>query len=181
MKPALRLARSEDLADLLEIYAAEVRHGTASWEWEPPDLGEYRRRFEVQQVSGWPWFLAELDGRIAGFAYASRYRPRIGYSWCVEDSVYVAAWARGRGVGRALLDALVAACTLRGARQMVAVIGDSENTASIALHRSLGFREVGRLPAIGFKAGRWLDCVLMQRTLGPGCSSPPPLAPPRGP
>jgi phosphinothricin acetyltransferase len=103
---------------------------------------------------------------------------RIGYAWCVEDSVYVAGWARGRGVGRQLLRALAEACAARGARQMVAVIGDSTNTASIVLHRACGFREVGLLPAIGFKAGRWLDSVLMQRPLGEGAGSPPVLPPP---
>ncbi|MCX8101521.1 MAG: GNAT family N-acetyltransferase [Geminicoccaceae bacterium] len=178
MQPVLRPARSEDLADLLAIYAPEVRRGTASWEWEPPELEEWGRRFAAQQALGWPWLPAELDGRIAGYAHASRYRPRIGYAWCVEDSVYVAEGARGRGVGRALLAALIAACTERGARQMVAVIGDSANTASIALHRASGFHEVGRLASIGFKAGRWLDSVLMQRALGAGASSPPALPPP---
>lgn len=158
---------------MLAIYAPEVRHGTASWEWEPPDLEEFARRFAAQQAQGWPWLVAELDGRIAGYAYASRYRPRIGYGWCVEDSVYVAASARGRGVGRRLLEGLIAAASERGARQMVAVIGDSANTPSIALHRACGFVHVGTLRSIGFKAGRWLDSVLMQRTLGEGAASAP--------
>ncbi len=181
MQPLLRPARERDLPELLAIYAPEVRHGTASWEWKPPDLEAFGRRFAAQQATPWPWLVAELEGRIAGYGYASRYRPRIGYAWCVEDSIYVAAWARGRGVGRALLAALVVACAERGARQMVAVIGDSANVASIRLHGSCGFREVGRLPAIGFKAGRWLDSVLMQRPLGAGASSPPDLPPPGGP
>lgn len=178
MEPILRPALAADLEAMLAIYAPEVRAGTASWEWEPPDLAEYARRFEAQQASGWPWLVAELEGRIAGYAYAGRYRPRIGYAWCVEDSVYVAAWARGRGVASRLLGALIEECAARGARQMVAVIGDSANRPSIALHRALGFRHVGTLETIGFKAGRWLDSVLMQRPLGEGAASPP--GPPPG-
>ena len=178
MELVLRPAGPADLPALLAIYAREVRFGTASWEWEPPDLPEFARRFEQQQASGWPWLVAEVEGRLSGYAYAARYRPRIGYAWCVEDSIYVAEHARGRGIGRRLLVALVVACTERGARQMVAVIGDSANHASIALHRGCGFCEVGRLRSIGFKAGRWLDSVLMQRALGQGDAAPP--DPPRG-
>jgi phosphinothricin acetyltransferase len=174
----LREALERDLEALLAIYAPEVRHGTASWEWEPPDLEEYGRRFAAQRASGWPWLVAEQDGRLLGYAHAGRYRPRIGYAWCLEDSVYVAAPARGRGIARRLLGALIERCAARGARQMVAVIGDSANLPSIALHRACGFREVGRLPSIGFKAGRWLDSVLMQRALGEGDTTPP--GPPPG-
>lgn len=174
----LREAEVPDLEAMLAIYAPEVRHGTASWEWEPPDLAEFGRRFAAQRAGGWPWLVAEAGGRILGYAYASRYRPRIGYAWCLEDSVHVAAEARGRGVGKRLLLALIAGCAAHGGRQMVAVIGDSANVPSIALHRACGFREVGRLPSIGWKACRWLDSVLLQRPLGEGATSPP--GPPRG-
>ena len=122
---------------------------------------------------GYPYLVAEVGTTIAGYAYAGPYRPRPGYRFTVENSVYVEALWRGRGIGRHLLQALIEACTTLGFRQMVAVIGDSQNHASLALHRSLGFTEVGLLPTIGFKSGQWLDAVLMQRALGNGADTLP--------
>ncbi|HWQ11687.1 MAG TPA: GNAT family N-acetyltransferase [Roseiflexaceae bacterium] len=173
MTPALRPATLEDIPAILAIYAREVLHGTASWELEPPDESEMGRRMAAVLAGGYPYLAAEVEGALAGYAYASAYRPRAGYRFVVEDSIYVAPAFRGRGVARALLAALIGACERRGFRQMVAVIGDSRNEASIALHRALGFRHVGTLAAIGFKHGRWLDSVLMQRALGPGDATPP--------
>ena len=161
----LRPAMPADLPQVLAIYAAEVRHGTASFELEPPDLVELTRRHgRVAQLS-LPWLVAESPDGIGGFAYATSYRDRPAYRFTVEDSVYVADWARGRGLGRALLEAVIAAARASGARQMVAVIGDSANHSSIGLHRACGFAEVGVLRDVGRKFDRWLDTVLMQRGL----------------
>ena len=161
----LRPAMPADLPQVLAIYAAEVRHGTASFELEPPDLVELTRRHgRVAQLS-LPWLVAEFPDGIGGFAYATSYRDRPAYRFTVEDSVYVADWARGRGLGRALLEAVIAAARASGARQMVAVIGDSANHSSIGLHRACGFAEVGVLRDVGRKFDRWLDTVLMQRGL----------------
>lgn len=161
----LRSAEPADLPELLAIYAAEVRYGTASFELEPPDPAELARRHGKVRQLGLPWVVAELSDRIGGFAYATSYRERLAYRFTVEDSVYVADWARGRGLGRTLLEAAVVAARDAGARQMVAVIGDSANHGSIALHRACGFAEVGILRDVGRKFDRWLDTVLMQRTL----------------
>lgn len=150
------------------IYAEAVAHGTASWELDPPDTAEMARRMADIQARGYPCLVALAGGGVAGYAYASAYRPRPGYRFTVEDSVYVAPVWQGRGIGRRLLAALIDATTQQGYRQMIAVIGGSENAPSIALHAALGFTHVGLLPAIGFKQGRWLDSVLMQRSLGPG-------------
>ena len=161
----LRPAMPADLPQVLAIYAAEVRHGTASFELEPPDLVELTRRHgRVAQLS-LPWLVAESPDGIGGFAYATSYRDRPAYRFTVEDSVYIADWARGRGLGRALLEAVIAAARASGARQMVAVIGDSANHSSIGLHRTCGFAEVGVLRDVGRKFDRWLDTVLMQRGL----------------
>jgi L-amino acid N-acyltransferase YncA len=156
------------------IYSHSVRHGTASWELTPPDQAELGRRMTTVLDQGYPYFVAELAGSVVGYTYASSYRPRPGYRYTVENSVYVAEGLQGRGIGRALLGHLIDACTDRGFRQMIAVIGDSQNAASIALHRSLGFVHVGLLPNIGFKFGRWLDSVLMQRGLGDSDATLPP-------
>lgn len=155
------------------IYAESVLHGIASWELEPPDTTEIARRMGDVLARGYPYLVALADGEILGYAYASSYRPRPGYRFTVEDSVYVAPAWQGRGIGRQLLVALIEATAVLGYRQMIAVIGGSENTASIALHAALGFSHVGLLPAIGFKHGRWLDGVLMQRALGEGATTLP--------
>ena len=167
MLPActLRPVAESDLPAVLAIYAQEVRHGTASFELEPPDLAELGRRHARVRALGLPWLVAELPRGIAGFAYASSYRERPAYRFTVENSVYVADWARGRGIGRTLLLQLVAEARAAGARQMVAVIGDSANLGSIALHRACGFADVGVLRDVGRKFDRWLDTVLMQRAL----------------
>jgi L-amino acid N-acyltransferase YncA len=176
----LRPAGYEDLPRLQEIYAHHVLTGTASFELEPPDLPEFTRRYESFKQSGMPYLLAELDGRILGYAYAGPYRPRPGYRFCVEDSVYVAPEGGGKGLGSALLGRLIEDCTAAGFRKMVAIIGDSANVGSIALHARHGFVVAGCLRSVGFKHGRWLDSVLMDRWLGEGDRSLPrerPLGP----
>jgi len=162
----LRPAAEADLAAIREIYAHHVLHGLASFEIEPPTLDEMRRRFAAITAEGYPYLLAEADAGVLGYAYASAYRSRPAYRHTVENSVYVKPGAVGRGVGRRLLTALIEQCTLRGPRQMLAVIGDSANAASIGLHRACGFRECGTLRSVGFKSGRWVDSVIMQRPLG---------------
>ena len=173
-KPAVRSCTPGDLAAVREIYALEVREGTASFELEPPSLAEMSARFAAIEAAGLPYLVAELDGQIAGYAYAGPYRPRPAYRYTVEDSVYVARWARRQGVGQALLDAIIERATVHGVRQMVAIIGDSAHTASIELHARAGFRLVGTLAHVGWKFGRWLDTVIMQRPLGPGAATPAP-------
>jgi L-amino acid N-acyltransferase YncA len=161
----LRPATLADAPAILAIYGPQVLHGTASWEYEPPDLPEMERRLSAVLAAGYPYFVAEVGGELAGYCYASSYRPREGYRYVVEDSIYVDPRFQGLGIGRTLLNALIEACAAHGFRQMVAIIGDSENQGSIALHRACGFAHVGTLVAIGFKHGRWLDSVIMQRGL----------------
>ena len=173
-KPAVRRCTRDDLAEVREIYALEVRDGTASFELEPPSVTEMAARFAAIEAAGLPYLVAELDGQIAGYAYAGPYRPRPAYRYTVEDSVYVARWARRQGVGQALLEAVIKRASAQGMRQMVAIIGDSAHTASIELHARAGFRFVGTLEHVGWKFGRWLDTVIMQRPLGPGAARPGP-------
>jgi phosphinothricin acetyltransferase len=161
----LRPAETGDLAAIAAIYAPEVLEGTATFELEPPDAAELGLRLAKVRALGLPWLVAEEGGRIAGYAYAGMHRDRPAYRFTVEDSVYLAPWARGRGIGRLLLEAVLAASRDAGMRQMVAVIGDSANLGSIHLHRACGFADVGTLRDVGFKFGRWLDTVLMQRAL----------------
>ncbi len=166
--PAIRPSTEADLPAIAAIYGHHVRHGLASFEYEAPSAEELaRRRADVLRL-GLPHLVAEVGGAVRGFAYASLYRTRPGYAHTVEDSVYVAPDAIGRGAGRALLAAVIDACTALGRRQMVAVIGDSANAGSIGLHRAMGFHIVGTLPSIGWKHGRWVDSVRMQRALGDG-------------
>jgi phosphinothricin acetyltransferase len=150
-----------------------VRHGTASFEIEPPDEREMANRMRALLGGGFPYFAAEAGASLAGYAYAGPYRARPAYRFTVEDSIYVDPAAQGRGVGRALLDRLIAESTGRGFRLMVAVIGDSANKPSIELHRAAGFEMVGAFKNIGYKFDRWLDSVLMQRALGDGASTKP--------
>lgn len=173
--PTIRLATLVDIPAIATIYQPQVIEGTATFELEPPDDAEMRRRFEVITSAGFPYLAADLEGRLAGYAYAQAFRARPAYRFTVEDSIYVADGVQGRGVGKALLGALVDRCAELGFRQMIAVIGDSARQApSIALHRALGFEVVGKLPSVGFKHGRWLDSVQMQRALGVGDTEPPP-------
>jgi phosphinothricin acetyltransferase len=170
---SIRPAAPADIAAITRIYAEAVRHGTASFELEPPDETEMARRFRSLLDSGYPYLVAEIDGAVVGYTYAGPYRPRPAYRFSVEDSVYIDPGAQRRGIGRALLSRLIEAAERRGYRQMIAVIGDSAQTASIELHRGLGFRLVGTIENVGFKFDRWLDTVLMQRGLGPGARTKP--------
>ena len=169
----IRPARPTDLAAITRIYAHAVSHGTASFELEPPEQAEMARRQDALIAGGFPYLVAEGDGGILGYAYAGPYRARPAYRFTVEDSVYIAPEAQRHGLGRLLLDALIAESEARGYRQMIAVIGDSAQHASIALHKGLGFRLAGTFEAVGFKFGRWLDTVLMQRPLGQGAETKP--------
>jgi phosphinothricin acetyltransferase len=173
MKARIRPARISDIPAIARIYAQAVREGTASFEIDPPDEAEMQRRYQALQAGRFPYLVAQCDGAIAGYAYAAPYRARPAYDWSVEDSVYVAPEWHRHGVGRALLTALIEEAEARAFRQMVAVIGDTANTASVELHRATGFRLVGTLENIGFKFNRWLDSVLMQRALGAGASKAP--------
>ena len=164
----LRPAVSDDLPFLHAIYAGHVLHGAASFEEVPPDLAEFERRWRHIAELGLPYLVACDAGGILGYAYAGPYRPRSAYRFTVEDSIYLDPKATGRGIGRRLLTSVIDGATVAGKRQMLAVIGDSANRASIALHVSLGFTEVGTFRAVGFKFGRWIDSVLMQRALGAG-------------
>ena len=155
------------------IYAHHVRLGLASFEEEPPSLDEMRRRFTDITGAGFPYVVAEFGGEVAGYGYCSLYRTRSAYRYALEDSVYVRPDATGKGVGRRILADLIARCEALGHRQLIAVIGDSANAASIGLHASLGFLRVGTLRSVGFKHGRWVDSVFMQRPLGNGDGTPP--------
>jgi phosphinothricin acetyltransferase len=169
----LRPAAARDVAAIAAIYAHHVLNGLASFEVEPPDETEIGRRLAEVRAHGLPYLVAEADRRVVGYAYAAPYRARPAYRYTVEDSVYVAQDCGGRGIGRRLLERLVSDTAATGARQMIAVIGDSANRASIALHEACGFARVGLLPAVGYKFGRWVDSVLMQRALGAGDAAPP--------
>jgi L-amino acid N-acyltransferase YncA len=171
--PLIRDSRDDDVAAIQSVYAHHVLHGTGSFELEPPAVDEMRARRADVLGNGFPFLVAEADGRVLGYAYANLFRTRPAYRFTVEDSVYVAEEARGTGVGRRLLVALVARCELAGCRQMLAVIGDSFNTASIALHARCGFRFAGTMRATGWKHGRWLDTVVMQKELGDADRAPP--------
>ncbi len=150
------------------IYALEVVEGVSSWEEEPPCLEEMVRRRDAVVSSGYPYRVALYNGEVVGYASASSYRPRVGYRYTVENSIYLHHSARGLGIGRCLLEDIIEICTVRGYRQMIAVIGDSRNQVSIGFHARMGFVQVGLIKSIGFKFGRWMDSVVMQRPLGNG-------------
>lgn len=178
MTVTIRPARDDDLPAIHAIYHHAVIHGTASFELEPPDLAEMARRRRTLLDESYPYLAAERDGVMLGYAYAGPYRPRPAYRATVEDSIYIHPDAAGQGLGKALLSSLLGACEALGCRQMMAVIGDGHgrSSASVRLHEALGFRLVGVARDVGFKHGRWLDQVLMQRALGEGGSSPSPFA-----
>lgn len=169
----VRPATPDDLTAITAIYRPAVLTGTASFETEPPDETEMRRRYQDITGKGYPYLVAEIGGRVVGYAYASAYRTRPAYKWSVENSIYVAPEAQKRGIGHALLPVLIERSTALGYRQMIAVIGDSANFGSIRLHRAHGFIFSGVIHSVGYKLGRWLDSVIMQRALGPGDGTPP--------
>jgi len=172
-KPVIRAATPRDIAAVTRIYADAVRHGTATFEIEAPDETEMVRRHKALCDGGYPYLVAEVEGVVAGYAYAGPYRARPAYKWSVEDSIYVAPEMHRQGIGALLLTKLIAESADRSFRQMIAVIGDSAQTGSIAVHAKAGFSHIGTLRAVGFKHGRWLDTVLMQRPLGSGDATPP--------
>lgn len=173
MSLIVRDSADADIPVLAAIYAHAVLHGTASFELEPPSEQEMARRRAALIEAGYPYLVAERDGIVLGYAYAGAYRARPAYRSTVEDSIYIAPSAQGQGLGRVLLTRLIQECEAWDFRLMVAVIGDEDSKGSIGLHRSLGFEPVGVLKGIGYKHGRWLSTVLMQRLLGSGMSEPP--------
>jgi L-amino acid N-acyltransferase YncA len=168
----LRDATPDDFPAIAAIYAHHVLHGSASFEETPPDADELLRRHAAVRGHGLPWIVAELDGKVAGYCYASPYRPRAAYRYTVEDSIYIDASCRGRGLGRTLLKALIERCETGPWRQMIAVVADPRG-GSLALHASLGFETIGTLHAVGFKHDAWRDTTLMQRALAAGAATMP--------
>jgi len=169
----VRPSTEADLQEIQQIYAHHVTRGTATFETAPPDVEELSRRRASILSDGLPYLVAEAEGQITGYAYASRYRPRPAYRFTIEDSIYIHPEHVGKGIGRLLLSELIAQCEQGPWRQMIAVIGDSANVPSIRLHEALGFRHVGIFHAVGWKFERWLDTVLMQRSLGTGDQTAP--------
>ena len=173
MELILRDAAPADLPAISAIYASEVRDHVNTYEYDVPDEAGMLRRMRGIVESGYPYLVAEAGGELLGYAYASSYRARAGYRFTVENSVYVAAGRQGDGIGAALLERLIVECEARGYRQMIAVIGEPTNTASIRLHEKFGFQLIGIFRGIAWKHGRWLDTVQMQRALGPGDGDAP--------
>ncbi len=163
----------QDLPAITRIYAHHVRHGTGTFEIEPPSLEEMSERRRDVLAKGLPYLVARQDGQVLGFAYCNWFKPRPAYRFSAEDSIYMAPEAQGRGTGRALLAALALRAQAAGLRKLIAVIGDSGNAGSLGVHRAVGFTEVGVLRSCGWKFDRWLDIVLMEMTLGPGDNTPP--------
>jgi phosphinothricin acetyltransferase len=176
MSPAtlvIRPGTDADVPAIAAVYAWNVLNGTGTFEIDPPSEAEIARRRDDVLGKALPWLVAERAGAVLGYAYANQFRPRPAYRFCLEDSIYLAPEAKGQGLGRLLLAELIAQCEARGARQMLAVIGDSANAASIGVHRALGFEPAGVMKAAGWKFDRWLDVVVMQRALGRGDGAPP--------
>jgi L-amino acid N-acyltransferase YncA len=169
----IRPTVAADLPSITAIYEQAVLQGTATFELIPPDLAEMTRRFTVLMDGGFPYFVAALDDRVVGYAYAGAYRPRPAYRFTVENSVYLEPDIHRRGIGLQLLRRLITESEARGYRQMIAVIGDSANAGSIGVHSKCGFGMIGTHPNVGFKFGRWLDTVMMQRALGAGADTLP--------
>ena len=169
----IRVAAATDLSAITEIYDHAVRFGTATFELDPPDLAEMTRRFEALTSGGFPYFVAARDHRAIGYAYAGPYRPRPAYRFTVENSIYLAPAVQHRGIGTALLRRLIEESEARGYRQMIGIVGDSANAGSIGVHRKCGFQLLGTHANVGFKFGRWLDTVMMQRALGDGANTLP--------
>jgi L-amino acid N-acyltransferase YncA len=170
----IREATAGDMPAVHAIYAHHVLHGFGTFDETPPDLAAIDEKWRGVVASGLPWLVAEDAGAVVGFAYASAFRPRTGYRYSVEDSVYIRDDQRGQGIGLALLEQLIPRCEALGARQVIAVIGDSQNAGSIALHRKCGFAHAGTIKAVGHKLGRWVDIVMMQRALNGGDETAPP-------
>ncbi len=169
----IRTARDSDLPSIHAIYRHYVLTSLATFEFEPPSIGEMAVRREGVLAAGMPYIVAERDGEVVGYAHAGPYRPRPAYRRTVEDSLYVRADCARQGVGRALLGGLLEACEACRMRQMIAVIGDRDNAGSTGLHERMGFQRAGLLRGVGFKFDRWVDVVLMQRQLGRGEEAPP--------
>jgi L-amino acid N-acyltransferase YncA len=169
----IRPSTAADLPTITSIYGWNVLHGTGTFELEPPDEAEMSRRRQDVLTKGLPWLVVERGGAVLGYGYANHFRPRKAYRFCLEDSLYLAAEARGQGLGRLLLAELMARCEALGTRQMLAVIGDSANLGSIGVHRTLGFEVVGSMKAVGWKFDRWVDVVIMQKALGQGDTCEP--------
>jgi L-amino acid N-acyltransferase YncA len=171
--PYIRPSNDRDILSIRDIYAHYVLNSTASFETDPPDENEIARRRQDVLKRSLPYLVAEIDGTVAAYAYAVPYRSRAAYRSTVEDSIYVHPNHLGKGIGRSLLGALIAACEKVSCRQMIAVIGGQNNAASVRLHESLGFRRVGVLQSVGFKLGAWADTLIMQRALGAGDAAQP--------
>lgn len=171
--PLIRPSGESDIPAIARIYAHHVQHGTGTFETEPPSEAEMAQRRADVLAKGLPWLVLEDAGQVLGFAYGNWFKPRPAYRFSVEDSIYLAPEAAGRGLGRLLLSELLAVLERSGIRKAIAVIGDSANAGSIGVHRALGFTPVGTVAACGWKFGRWLDIVLMEKTLGAGDGAPP--------
>ncbi len=173
MTLSIRPTLPTDIPAITRIYAHAVKHGTATFELEPPDEAEMLRRFDKLRAGAFPYIVAEIEGAVAGYAYAGAFRERPAYRFTVEDSIYIAPDMQRRGIGRALLMRLIEEAEAAGFRQMMAIIGDSAQAGSIGVHRACGFEDAGVFKAVGFKFGRWLDTVQMQRALGEGSGTVP--------
>jgi len=169
----IRNVCDQDMPAIQAIYASEVLHGVSSWEDVPPSLEEMEQRAIAITQAGYPYLVAVCDDQVLGYAYASTYRPRPAYRYTVENSIYLANGMQRRGLGQQLLKHLIKECTVKGFRQMIAVVGDSDNSMSIDFHKKMGFEQVGIIKSIGYKFERWLDSVMLQLTLGDGDTKAP--------